>query len=387
MVYSLRKANINDFDVVYSIKKNALGKYIEQTWGWDEDLQLKMQNEEFKTENISLIKVDGKPIGTLGLCEKDGIIIISRLYIIDNYQLKGIGSKIVTDIIEENPNKAIRLGVLKVNHRAIELYKRLGFEVYCEENQHLKMVLNKKRCLNCGTEVEQNFCPNCGQKTSFQRYTIKQILNDFFHTLTHVDSGILFLIKEQFFRPGMVVNEYIKGKRKKYFNPFQYMILGVAVVTFFTVNLDLGLSLFGNLTITGENAEIIKQNFTSFFYKYINIILMLTVPLIAFYSRIFFRKSGFNYAEHLVLNTFTSAQRHLFFLITVPFLYFFRHHSEIIMRIFASTWGIYFIWTYIQFFKTKKIVWGIIKAFIVGFLFLLSNGIIVGLFYFLLFKK
>ena len=139
MEYSIRRTNIDDFETVFGIKKNALGNYIEQTWGWDEDFQRKMQIDEFKTENISLIEVDGKTIGTIGINEKEDNIIISRLYIIDSYQSKGIGSKIINDIIDKYPGKTLQLGVLKVNSRAKKLYEGLGFKVYGEENEHYKM--------------------------------------------------------------------------------------------------------------------------------------------------------------------------------------------------------------------------------------------------------
>ncbi|HJY64042.1 MAG TPA: GNAT family N-acetyltransferase [Ignavibacteria bacterium] len=386
--FILRASIEKDFEIIYSIKKNALGEYITKTWGWDEDFQRKMQAEEFNTENISIIEVNRITVGTVGIIENDNEIIVSRLYIIDKYQSNGIGSKIIKDIISKYRNKTIKLGVLKVNPRAKEFYERHGFKMIGEENEHYKLKYIKDIiCLNCGAIIEQKFCPNCGQKKSTGRYTIRHILNDFFHSFTHIDSGILYLIKEQLLRPGIVVKEYIAGKRKKYFSPFQYMILGAAIVTFFTVNLDLGTGLFGELSVKGDNADVVIRNLTAFIYRYINIILMLTVPLIAVYSRLLFRKSGYNYAEHLVLNTFVSALRHLLFLFAVPFLYFFKEYSENILKIFVTVWSFYFIWTYVQFFKPKHKIWAGIKAFLVCYLFLISNGLIIAVVYFILFRK
>jgi len=90
MKYKLHKAAIDDFDFVFEVKKNALGKYIEQTWGWNEELQRIMQEDEFKSENIFIVKHKGQQVGTVGINEKNNEVIVSRLYILDMYQTKGI---------------------------------------------------------------------------------------------------------------------------------------------------------------------------------------------------------------------------------------------------------------------------------------------------------
>ncbi|MDY2974910.1 MAG: hypothetical protein SOR67_04085, partial [Alloprevotella sp.] len=33
-----------------------------------------------------------------------------------------------------------------------------------------------RRCLNCGTEFEGNFCPLCGQSAEVKRFTVKNVL-------------------------------------------------------------------------------------------------------------------------------------------------------------------------------------------------------------------
>ena len=38
-MYKLRKATANDLQLSYDIRKNALGEYVKQTWGWDEKWQ------------------------------------------------------------------------------------------------------------------------------------------------------------------------------------------------------------------------------------------------------------------------------------------------------------------------------------------------------------
>jgi RimJ/RimL family protein N-acetyltransferase len=142
--YTLRKAIKEDHDLIYDIKKNSLGEYITLTWGWDEELQRKMHENEMKTENIFLIQFNDEIIGTVGINNNNNEIIVSRMYIVDKFQSKGFGSRIIKEIIEENPAKKIKLGVLKVNPRAKKMYERLGFKIYHEENEHYRMILNRK---------------------------------------------------------------------------------------------------------------------------------------------------------------------------------------------------------------------------------------------------
>lgn len=138
--YYLRNSTSKDCDLIYSIKKNALGEYIKLTWGWDEELQRKMHEKEMLSENISIIIYENKEIGTVGKILNENEIIICRLYILDKFQSFGIGSDIVKSIVKENPDKTVRLGVLKVNIRARKLYEKLGFIVYGEENEHFRMI-------------------------------------------------------------------------------------------------------------------------------------------------------------------------------------------------------------------------------------------------------
>ena len=85
-----------------------------------------MHEKEMLLENISFIVIDKNEIGTVGKIVNENEIIICRLYIIDKFQSYGIGTDIVKNIINENPGKEIKLGVLKVNFRAKKLYEKLG---------------------------------------------------------------------------------------------------------------------------------------------------------------------------------------------------------------------------------------------------------------------
>lgn len=228
-------------------------------------------------------------------------------------------------------------------------------------------------CRNCGEKLSGKFCSNCGQKIVAGRFTVKEILHNFFHTFTHVDSGIIYLAKELFVRPGDVVKEYINGRRKVYFNPLQYLIILIAVGTFLAVNFNLFGPKINPDTIKGlTEQERWGLQFNNFIYRYFNAILFLVVPVSALYSWLLFRKSGYNYAENLILNVFLAAQRTLMYILITPFLYFFRDLWLPIIAVYYLLWIIYFVFAFKQFFDGKGSS-VILKSLLIIFLIFLTS--------------
>ena len=140
--YTLRKATSHDFDLSFEIRKNALGEYVSQTWGWDEDWQLKYHRQDFNTDILQIIEVNSKPAGSLEVYTENNHIVVSGLYIIDKYQNLQIGSRIRSSIIKDASliPANVKLQVLKVNHKAKAFYERIGFKVYNETEQHFQMI-------------------------------------------------------------------------------------------------------------------------------------------------------------------------------------------------------------------------------------------------------
>lgn len=248
------------------------------------------------------------------------------------------------------------------------------------------MMETQQACKNCGSILTGKFCSNCSQKADIHRFTLKHALHDFFHSFTHIDRGILFLIKELFTRPGYVSKEYIEGKRKKYFNPFQYLFLAVAAATFLSVNYQLmGPKADVNAIGTGINTFGLQYN--AFIYKYFNVIQLVSVPVIALFSWLFYRKSGYNYAENLVFNTFLGAQRTLMYILIAPFLYIFNRYWYIPISVYYIGWLIYYGWAFVQFFNEKKST-VLIKYIISILLFIPAAQLIsLGIFYLFFYHK
>ena len=225
-------------------------------------------------------------------------------------------------------------------------------------------------CKNCGNLFEGKFCNLCGQKAGVRRFTIRLAAREFLHTFTHVDSGILFLIKEMFLRPGITASEYIEGKRKKYFSPVQYLILSIAVSTFLTLKLGvIGLNeVSPEIFETLNDTQKFFLQFNNFIYRFFNLTLFAGIPVMAMYSKLLYRKSGYNYSENVIFNTFLAAQRTLIYILMMPLLYAYRDKWFIGIGAYYFIFVVYMGWGYVQFFNGGKI-WCIVKYF---FVFLLT---------------
>ena len=102
MNYKLIPITENDYNFIYDLKKNAYIKYVEEIWGWNEEAQqgyFKNFIETYK-DNTYLIKLDDKVIGFYNdEILENGDYEVGNICIIPEYQGKGIGTKILKDIL------------------------------------------------------------------------------------------------------------------------------------------------------------------------------------------------------------------------------------------------------------------------------------------------
>jgi ribosomal protein S18 acetylase RimI-like enzyme len=141
MTFNIRQATEEDLTLTYKIKKNALQEYLEMLWGWNDISQREFHQEEYKKEHFQVIELQNEAIGYLETIPFDDHIFLANLMILKQFQGQGIGKIIMEDLIRNYPN--IHLEVLKVNHRAVEFYQDLGFTIFEEMEDSLRMRLSE----------------------------------------------------------------------------------------------------------------------------------------------------------------------------------------------------------------------------------------------------
>lgn len=144
----LRKCNSEDEDFIYEVKKNAYKKYVEQCWGtWDEKKQREYFRDFINTYKNScyIIQFEGKEIGIYqdDILE-NGVYRVGNICIIPEYQGKGIGTKILKNMLEKHSDQDITIQYFKQNPVG-NLYQRLGFVLSRETTHHYQMIKKSKK--------------------------------------------------------------------------------------------------------------------------------------------------------------------------------------------------------------------------------------------------
>ena len=78
-----------------------------------------------------------------------------------------------------------------------------------------------KLCLNCGTELNGEFCHNCGQKANNSNSTIKGFVLEYLNNAFLWDTNQVRTIWQLMRRPGFLTKEFIAGKYVSYVHPLK----------------------------------------------------------------------------------------------------------------------------------------------------------------------
>ena len=102
----LKRENKEEIDFIYNIKKEDYNKYVEENkTEMNEEIQTKLFEKYIKgnAKNIKIITVKGEKIGFFdGKILEDNTFRIDNIFIIKEYQNKGIGTAISNEILFEN---------------------------------------------------------------------------------------------------------------------------------------------------------------------------------------------------------------------------------------------------------------------------------------------
>ena len=237
-------------------------------------------------------------------------------------------------------------------------------------------------CKNCNVSItnEDNFCPSCGEKTTFKRLTIKSFTANFLNQFLGIENKLYKTFKELFTQPELVINSYIEGFRKKYVNVISYLGLAITLIglQFFILKKLTPEVLIGDFQ-NNNSQGLDMQSIMNLTYDYQGFIAIASIPFYALISRfVFIDSKKYNVAEHFVIITYSSAQLFIawFFLImaTLPFGF----NYSIISSFLLIPMFIYMVYVYKRLynFSLKSIILRT-SSYIIMSLFL---PIIIGIF-------
>jgi ribosomal protein S18 acetylase RimI-like enzyme len=115
-----------------------MGDYITAIWGWDEQVQRAFHERAFNPHRWQIITAVQADVGILDVDYRPGEIYLSRIEIHPGHQGHGIGTRIISALLDEAERKGqdLVLDVLTVNRRAQALYQRLGLKEVAGHGDH-----------------------------------------------------------------------------------------------------------------------------------------------------------------------------------------------------------------------------------------------------------
>ena len=160
-------------------------------------------------------------------------------------------------------------------------------------------------CKNCLTNLKETakFCDECGGKVINHRLNFKIVTAEFLETFISWDNKFFKTFMHLITKPQVVANGYLDGVRKRYMQPFSYILISLTLYGIYLVFSKEMLDEYINeMILKMPNLDLKSQKtykkLTYLILKYNNIYTFSTIPLYAFINRIIFRKR--NFIEHSV---------------------------------------------------------------------------------------
>ncbi len=267
-----------------------------------------------------------------------------------------------------------------------------------ESEVHIPLEETTYACQNCGATVTDVFCATCGQKYPQQRLTMRSLLSLLYESTFDFDRGFFFTLKGLFFRPSQVIYHYLEGRRIVYMNPVKYLLIWLGITTFITFTL-LDPKVFTDTmnrqivhtykekpvraTVLAKEKEINDktQKIQHFLLQNPQFIYALLVPCLSLITCLFFRKYMFTYAEHLLINTYITAQT---LCISVPFYFLYGGYTEhffLVTVISFLVTLIYYGWVMTHFLQSVSYVGTfakVIVSYLLSYVFLILLFAVAG---------
>lgn len=156
---------------------------------------------------------------------------------------------------------------------------------------------------------------NSLQPQKYQRLSIQEMKQE---VLSHFyfEKGIAFTFYLMLKNPEQLLSIYLNEDRRRVFNPFRFLLIGVAVSTLILLNHPAFKAFIAGLQSKNMGSfQSLEQKLNlpiwesfmmaqELFMSYQNVIIIISLPAVSWVTWKYFYTSKFNLAEHLVINAF-----------------------------------------------------------------------------------
>lgn len=271
-----------------------------------------------------------------------------------------------------------RIHRLKVRFRWIERKKRrVSYAPQSSQEEHT--------CQHCGTQFQGNYCPQCGKVASWQRLTFKRLCLNFLDIWGLGNRPMVRTIRDLFWRPGYMIQDYLNGHSLSYFPPFKMLAVFTIFIIFLAWCFDInyqgsGLSFKSIEAELGANSKHLLA-YLQAAIKFLNEHLLYTIILqnvlvVLITWLVFKKKSKLNLVETFFSQIYINCQFHI---ITIVLILITQSLPDIVVYPYMVPFWLVFImliYDYRQLYglKTWSVVWRIL---LISFLLILTYFILI----------
>ncbi len=214
-------------------------------------------------------------------------------------------------------------------------------------------------CKNCSAPLEDDagFCSYCGARKIDERISTKFLFQEILDKVLSVDNKLLKTFIHLFTKPEEVINGYISGIRKRYYNPFSYLLISITISgIYFYLLRDVMIDAFSSPDSENPfNQTDFMTNLVDFMTDYQAFFTVLNIPIYGFISYlVFYNRNKYNFYEHLVIYLYAASHTIVFsFIIVTPFYFISEDLTATTSVAMSVLTMVYFSYVLIRLFKLK----------------------------------
>jgi len=233
--------------------------------------------------------------------------------------------------------------------------------------------------------------------SSIPRITWGQIWKNFLIVI-NFERGLFFTIKGLIIAPKNTIDNYLYKTRTQYVNPLRFLVFTTAIFTLlsyymyqsgnYVTSVEFGEGVIAGMNHsknTNDPAKIddatksitAQDTISDKKKKKINSVLdnvsssmdkftFLMIPIISAFTFLFFRKTGYNYVENLVINSFLTSVLNVFGIIMLIPIILYTTIGTIVLPVVSIGFNYYFfvkVYTVHNFWEHIKVIFSIIFSY------------------------
>lgn len=206
------------------------------------------------------------------------------------------------------------------------------------------------------------------QEKVYKRFSFRTIVHQLLDFLL-VNKGLLFTIKQLTIAPGTSLRGYLQTDRERFTGAAKYFILTVGLFYFVFFHFTHTPYVEGYVErLETEGADEFLIYFQLYFLDQLSVWSALAIFLFAWLSRLFYRKQGLYYTEHVIVHTYINAQLALFKLIVLPSVLIFGSAGYNVLEITITL--AYYAFVLHHFFRERfrNTLWKSVLIIVLGYL-------------------